>query len=361
MALKGAEIKEIRRALLSWYRTGRRALPWRNTRDPFRIWISEVMLQQTRVATVIPYYQKFLQTFPDINSLARADLQAVLKVWEGLGYYARARHLHLAAKRVAADYDGRIPADPKALLSLPGIGDYIVAALMSIAFGRPYAVVDGNVKRVLSRLFAMDTPVNGPGAHPLFGSRARQLLDPARPGDFNQALMELGAMICRPKHPDCTSCPLVPFCKAWAGRQVNAYPKRRPRSKVPKYAVAIGVVFRKDRVLILRRKTERLLGGLWEFPGGKIQTGETPQEACRREVREEVSLGILVERHLARIRHGYTHFRIEADVFLCRHVKGRVRKKEHTAHRWVRPRDLDRFPFPGANRKFIPLIKAMDH
>jgi A/G-specific adenine glycosylase len=354
---KGANIERIRIALLSWYQACRRDLPWRQTKDPYRIWVSEVMLQQTQVVTVIPYYEAFIREFPDIKTLAEADFQEVLKVWEGLGYYARARNLHRAAKMVLADHDGQVPSEPKALSSLPGIGKYIGSALMSIVFGHPHAVVDGNVKRLFSRLFMLDDPVNVSGSNALFESRAKRLLDPAHPGDFNQAVMELGARICRPRNPKCFSCPLKPFCKALARRQVSEYPKRLKRSKVPLYAVVIGVVFHKGRVLILRRKDDGLLGGLWEFPGGKIRTDETPEKACLREIREEVDLSVGLENRLTRIRHGYTHFKIVADIFICRYLSGRVHRKGSTAHRWVRIRDLQRYPIPGANRKFIPMLK----
>ncbi len=208
--IKESAIERIRRRLLAWYQRSRRDLPWRNTRDPYRIWVSEVMLQQTQVATVIPYYNAFIRAFPDVKALAEADLQNVLKVWEGLGYYARARNLHRAAKEIVSVHGGRIPSSPKALSALPGIGPYIRDALASIAFGLPHAVVDGNVKRVLSRLYMMEAPVNAANAQALFQERAKALLDAARPGNFNQALMELGARLCKPRQPVCKGAPPVP-------------------------------------------------------------------------------------------------------------------------------------------------------
>jgi len=356
--VNAAEMEAMRCALRSWYRENHRELPWRKTKDPYRIWVSEVMLQQTQVVTVIPYYRRFIRIFPNVKTLASAELQEVLKVWEGLGYYTRARNLHGAAREVMTEYHGRIPSDPKTLLSLPGIGTYMAAAIASIAFGSPQAVVDGNVKRVLSRLFMVNTPVNSSPSVSVFQKYATRLLDTLHPGDFNQALMELGAMICRPQHPECGLCPLKPSCRAFRHGRVQAYPKRSRRPRIPTYAVAVGVVFRKNRVLILQRKESGFLGGLWEFPGGKLQPGETPEAACIREIREETALSAAVERSLTRIRHSYTHFKIVADIFRCRYLGGRVHRSSAVAHRWVRIQELDRFPFPGANRKFMPLLKT---
>ncbi len=356
---KRIPLQETRSALLAWYYGSRRDLPWRKTDDPYRIWVSEVMLQQTQVATVIPYYDAFTRKFPTVEALAGSELEEVLKAWEGLGYYARARNLYRAAGKIVAEHGGQIPSKPEKLAALPGIGKYTAAALLSIAFGRPLAVVDGNVKRVLSRLFLMDTPVNEASSDPRFHKRAECLLDPKRPGDFNQALMELGARICRPKNPECPGCPVSPSCRALAKKKVDQYPKRRLRPKVPLYAVAIGVIFRRGRVLIIRRKEEGLLGGLWEFPGGKIRPGESPRQACAREIREEVRLEVAVGNRLTRVRHGYTHFKIVAEIFICRHRFGRVLRADSTAHRWVRIADLHRYPFPGANRKFIPMLSSI--
>ncbi|MFZ1983631.1 MAG: A/G-specific adenine glycosylase [Desulfatitalea sp.] len=200
----------IRRTLGAWYDTHRRDLPWRYTRDPYAIWVSEVMLQQTQVKTVTPYFQRFMQRFPDVGRLAQADEQSVLKSWEGLGYYSRARHLHQAAQRVVHEWDGRLPSTWPEIRQLPGIGDYIAAAVLSIAFAQPHAVVDGNVKRVLARLLRMATPINAAAGHQLFQAAADRLLDVQDPGRHNQAMMELGALVCTPQTPLCAQCPLAP-------------------------------------------------------------------------------------------------------------------------------------------------------
>jgi A/G-specific adenine glycosylase len=347
---------DIRKSLLRWYSRNHRALPWRETTDPYRIWVSEVMLQQTQVATVLPYYEAFLKVFPDLRSLAAAPLEAVLKKWEGLGYYARARNLHRAAGLVAAERNGEFPDTYDQFRTLPGAGDYIASAVTSIAFGRPCAVLDGNVKRVLSRLFMMEEPVNKSSGAPVFKAAAQALLHPRRPGDFNQAMMELGALLCRPGRPDCTACPLSGSCRAFAAGRVLDFPRRERRKPVPHYFTAVGVVRKDRRVLITRRPPSGFLGGLWEFPGGKLRSGETAAEACRREIKEEVGLTVEVGNRLTRVEHAYSHFKISLDVFDCRYRAGRVTLHGPEAFRWILLEEIEDYAFPGANRKFIPLL-----
>ena len=346
----------FRRRLLAWYTRQQRPLPWRKTADPYRIWVSEVMLQQTQVKTAQPYYERFIKRFPTLRTLAGAGLEEVLKQWEGLGYYARARNLHRACALVCERHSGRVPDAWEPFRALPGVGDYIAAAVLSIAFGRPHAVVDGNVKRVLARLLRMTAPVNRAASHRLFQQQADRLLDHRRPGDFNQAMMELGALVCTPASPHCGRCPLIRFCAAHRSGATARYPRRAASRPVPEIQAAVGVVFKNGRVLITRRPAQGLLGGLWKFPGGKLREGESPAAACVREVREEVNLEVVVESALTQVRHAYSHFRIRLHVFRCRYAGGRVRLNGPAAHRWVRIADIDRFAFPKANRKFIPLL-----
>jgi A/G-specific adenine glycosylase len=350
-------IRTVREALIRWYGEAHRPLPWRETDDPYRIWVSEVMLQQTQVKTVLPYYERFIRRFPDVSALGAADLREVLKAWEGLGYYARARNLHRAAGIVSARYGGDVPREADQFRSLPGVGPYIGSAVLSIAFGEPLAVVDGNIKRVLARLCRVDAPVNDAGAKRRFDGLADRLLDRDRPGTFNQAVMELGALVCRPRTPLCPDCPLRGCCEAAAAGETHRFPVRVPRRKTPLHHLVAGVVFKGDRVLITQRPPEGLLGGLWEFPGGAMKTGESAETACRRRVREQTGLDVEVERRLARVRHAYTHFRIEMDVFVCRYTSGRVRRNGPTAHRWIRPTALDRYPLPKAHLKFIDRLR----
>lgn len=311
------------------------------------------MLQQTQVNTVIPYFQRFCGKFPDIQTLAASDLQDVLKLWEGLGYYARARNFHKAAKAVVDEHRGNVPDDRASFLVLPGVGDYIAAAVLSIAFNKPLAVVDGNVKRVFARLFEMDAPVNQSSSYKLFKATASDLLDVDDPGTFNQAVMELGALICKPAKPDCGICPLSKWCLTLKNQRVDVFPKKNKKAPVPHHLMAVGVIFKGDKVLIVRRPEDKMLGGLWEFPGGRVLAKESAESACTRIIAEKVNLKVAIESKLTRIRHAYTHFKITADIFICTSVSGRVKRNGPTDHQWVSLNKLEQYPFPKSNHKFI--------
>lgn len=356
--MKPKDIPRLRSRLIDWYKTHHRQLPWRDSDDPYHIWVSEVMLQQTQVKTVLPYYERFLRRFPDLKSLAQADLQEVLKLWEGLGYYARARNLHRAAAAVVENYAGKIPNDWKAFQKLPGVGEYIASAVQSIAFHQPYAVTDGNVKRVLARLYQIDAPVNQSRSHKIFRDTANDLLEPDQAGIFNQAMMELGATVCKPGKPACERCPVQPFCSAYQHQTAADYPKRIQNKPVPEYHLAVGVIYKKNQVLITRRKDDGLLGGLWEFPGGKIEPGEDARHACIRNIREQINLSVEIEADITRVKHAYTHFKIIADVFRCRVISGKVKLTGPADYRWIKPDETDQYPFSKANLKFIPLIRS---
>jgi len=346
-------VRQIRSALTKWYNINRRKLPWRASKNPYHIWASEMMLQQTQVNTVIPYYQRFLKKFADVEALAAADLQDVLKLWEGLGYYSRARNFHKAAQAVVSEHRGIVPDDREMFLALPGVGDYIAAAVLSIAFDRPLAVVDGNVKRVFARLFEIDSPVNVSASYKIFQAKANELLDVSDPATFNQAVMELGALVCKPAKPDCAVCPLSKWCVSLEKNHTDRYPVKQKKAPVPHYYMAVGVVFKKDKVLIVRRPVEKMLGGLWEFPGGRLQAKEKAENACTRIIAEKVNLKVAVESKLTRIQHAYTHFKITADIFICTLVSGRVRRNGPTDHCWVTLSALEKYPFPTSNHKFI--------
>jgi A/G-specific adenine glycosylase len=352
-------INDLRRDLLAWYRIHRRDLPWRRTQDPYRIWVSEVMLQQTQVATVIPYYERFLQRFPDLRALARADLQDVLKVWEGLGYYRRVHHLHRAACELTAAGGGRVPDRHKAFRRLPGVGDYIANAVMSIAFGQPRAVVDGNVKRVLARLEGITTEINHAGSHRVYQAAADDLLDRKDPGTFNQALMELGALACTPRQPACPRCPWQAACFACQNRATADLPRRIAKAPIPEHAMAAGLLVHRGRLLVVRRPSTGLLSGLWEFPAGRRRKGESARRACRRILQETTGLQVRVAAENVRIRHAYTHFKIVLDLLRCRKRNGRVRLDGYQAFRWLRPEDLENLPFTGASKKAFPRLPAL--
>jgi A/G-specific adenine glycosylase len=347
----------MRRALLAWYDKNQRDLPWRRTRDPYKIWVSEVMLQQTQVKTVVPYYLRFIETFPTLKHLARAAQQEVLKIWEGLGYYSRARNLHRAAGIVVAQFNEKVPNNWESIRKLPGIGEYIAAAVLSIADNQPYAVVDGNVKRVMARLLKIEAPVNHSSSDKTFKSAAARLLDTESPGKFNQAVMELGALICKPVSPYCGKCPLHIHCRAFKSATVDVYPKRLKAKPIPRVRLTAGVVCKDSRVLITQRRNDGLLGGLWEFPGGKIRESESSEDACLRAIKAEVALQVNVRRFLTRVKHAYTHFRITLDVYICDYRSGHVSLNGPVDHRWVTLDELDDFPFPKANLKFIHRLR----
>ncbi|WP_319523694.1 A/G-specific adenine glycosylase [Breoghania sp.] len=352
------DTQTLRRRLLSWYAAHRRRLPWRETSDPYAIWVSEVMLQQTRVDTAIAYYLRFMKRFPTVSLLARADLQEVLKLWEGLGYYSRARNLHRAAGIVVARFNGAVPDDPAAFRSLSGVGEYIAAAVLSIAFNQSLPVVDGNVKRVLARLLEIDFPVNRSGSHKIFLEPAGELICPKQPADYNQAIMELGALVCRPKNPDCGGCPLAEQCGARQNGRTACYPKRDPSKTVPHRRLAIAVILKKGKMLVVQRRLEGFLGGLWEFPAVPVDSGSTATAGVESKLKAETGLTVLVERRLTRIRHAYTHFKITGEVFLCRYAAGRVRLASARRHRWISFGTLTDLPLHKANHKFLDALKA---
>lgn len=345
--------------LLAWYAQHRRDLPWRHTHDPYRIWVSETLLQQTQVATVIPYYERFTARFPTIDALAAAPLDDVLKAWEGAGYYARARNLHRAAKQVVEQYDGKIPRRVDQLLDLPGVGRYIAGAVSSIAFNQDAPILDANVLRVLSRYFAirgdLKTGMNGAARGRLW-KLAEELIPEGRARDFNQALMDLGATVCVARQPHCEICPVRRGCIARRLGIQQELPTKRAKPKRPHYQIGVGIIFKRGRILIQRRPAQGLLGGLWEFPGGKRERGETFEDCVRREVREELGIEVKVGKEFAVVEHGYSHFSITMHAFSCEHVHGRVRLLHATAFKWVRPADLNDYAFPAANRKIITAL-----
>jgi len=337
--------------LLDWYRQNARRLPWRDHPDPYVIWVSEIMLQQTRVETVIPYFQNWIQRFPTVEALATAPLQDVLNLWEGLGYYSRARNLHQAARIVVDTYHGCLPQDAAALRSLPGIGRYTAAAIASIAFGQDEPALDGNIRRVLSRFFNLDTPAKSTQGEKLLWELARQNLPPGQAGDYNQAIMDLGATICTPSSPDCPNCPLSPSCQAFALGLQEQRPVTTPKPKIPHHTVAAAVIQRRGRTLIVQRPPTGLLGGLWEFPGGKREPGEDLSTCLQRELLEELNLTIQVGRPFGVYQHAFTHFRVTLHAFLCTANGSRPQLKEHTDLRWALPAELADYPMGKIDRQ----------
>ena len=328
-------------------------MPWRGETDPYRIWVSEVMLQQTRVDTVRERYGPFLRAFPDVRALARAPEQRVLRAWEGLGYYARARNLRRAAAEITKRHGDRLPDDVAALRALPGFGPYTAHAVASIAFGRPAAVVDGNVVRVLTRLLDERRDVATAPVKARIQAAADRLVDPRRPGDWNQGLMDLGATLCSPRTPQCPACPWAGACAGRAAGTAAALPTKRRKEKGPHHEIAAGLVWKGRSILIGRRPAEGLLGGLWELPGGKREGDESLEATCAREVLEETGLGVEVLAPFRSVDHAYSHFSITLHVFHCRVRRGRLRARGVEELRFVPVEELGRYAFPRANRRLL--------
>jgi A/G-specific adenine glycosylase len=342
--------EELSSRLLAWYDREQRRLPWRGHPDAYAVWVSEIMLQQTRVETVIPYFERWMQRFPTITSLARASQQEVLSLWEGLGYYSRARNLHKAAQVVDEQYAGQLPQDRTRLEKLPGIGAYTAGAIASIAFGRDEAALDGNIRRVLARVFAVRTLARSPAGEKELWNLARRCLPPGRAGDYNQALMDLGSAICTPRSPQCLLCPLLEIC---AGRKLGlqeTLPILAPRQKVPHLTVAAAVIRRENTVLIAQRAEKDLLGGMWEFPGGTLESGETIEEGLQREIHEELNTAVHIEQPFGTYNHAYTHFSVTLHAFLCRLAGPEPQAIEAKMLRWVLPGALADFPLGKIDR-----------
>jgi A/G-specific adenine glycosylase len=309
------------------------------------------MLQQTRVETVIPYFQRWMERFPSVEALAVAPQQEVLAAWEGLGYYSRARHLHRAAQVVMREHSGKIPDRVEPLRKLPGVGRYTAAAIASMAFGRDEATLDGNIRRVLARLFDVTAPARSPAGEKILWELAEAHLPPGRAGDYNQALMDLGARVCTPKKPACPLCPLAGLCLAYTRGVQEQRPVTQPRPAVPHHTVTAAVIRRAGQVLIARRPQRGLLAGLWEFPGGKLQDGETLADCLKREICEELQAEIEVKEPLGVYRHAFTHFKITLHAFDCALRQGEPQPIEASEIRWVRPQDLPGFPMGKVDRQ----------
>ena len=345
--------EKISTALLGWFDSQKRDLPWRKTDDPYHILVSEFMLQQTQVNTVMPYYRRWLKSFPTLETLATASETSVLKHWEGLGYYSRARNLKKSARIIHQEHDGQVPSDYESLIKLPGIGRYTAGAILSIAFEQNFPVLDGNVKRVLSRLFCLQENGQTSASEKRLWQKAERLLPKTRPGDFNQAVMELGATLCLPKAPLCHSCPLAAICKANKQKTQDKFPPAKEKSSTEKIQVSAAVIRRGGKTYIQKRVQGGLMGGLWEFPGGKLEQKETPEDCLLREIREELGVDVLIRHKLMTIKHSYTRFRVTLHVYLCRLPSGRLRPTSCEKWKWVSTEEILTYPFPAANVKIL--------
>jgi A/G-specific adenine glycosylase len=336
--------------LLNWYHKNKRTLPWRDHPNPYAVWVSEIMLQQTRVETVIPYFEKWMRRFPTVQALAEASERDVLGAWEGLGYYSRARSLHKAAIIIANDYGGKLPPSMAELLKLPGIGRYTAGAIASIAFGADEPALDGNLKRVYARLFDVSVPADTPQGERALWEIARRNLPKGKAGDFNQAFMDLGAMVCLPKNPRCLLCPVMDLCKARESGTQEFRPVKKPKKSIPHHVHAVGVILRRGKVLLAQRPSKGLLGGMWEFPNGRVEgdpAGELVQAleaGYRLKVRRKEALGF--------VRHAYTHFKVTVHAFRC----DLLGMSDAPALKWVAVGDLDEYPMGKVDRRIAERI-----
>jgi len=343
------------RDLSNWYAKNKRDLPWRHTKDPYKIWVSEIMLQQTTVSSVIAYYERWIKTFPTIHDLARASLQTVLKQWQGLGYYNRVKNLHKASLILIKEHEGIIPKDPQVIRSLPGFGPYTTGSVLSIAYDIPLTIIDANVRRVAMRLLALpgladtkqDLNVN---------EFLLKVLPVHRVGDFNQALMELGALVCRAKEPICTVCPVKKYCQAYKEGKQEIIPETKKKI-IKNIKAVIAIIKRGDDYFIQRRPAKGLLADFWEFPGGKIEEGESKKQALVRELKEELGVQLKASKHLFDVKHFYTQFKVDLSVFACSLEDD---PKIDATHQWVSMKSFSKYPMPSGSAKIIEKIILLD-
>ena len=357
--LSAKALAELREALLAWYRANRRDLPWRTAEgeaaDPYRVWLSEVMLQQTRVETVLRYYERWLERFPTLAALADAPLDDVLKAWEGLGYYSRARNFHGAVREVRARHGGAVPDDPEAFGALPGVGRYTEGAVMSIAFGRAAPIVDGNVRRVFARW--TDDP--DPPAASLWAMASR-LVPGAAPGELNQALMELGATVCTPRKPRCGVCPARGRCQARLRGTQEERPAPKKAKPLPHEDTAVAVVERDGRLLLVRRPVDMRLGGMWAFPWAVRHRGETVAAAAERAAREGLGIGVRAGADIGSVPHVFTHVRVTYHAVRCTLVDGDPVPLRYDAWAWSTPAEVSTYALPVAQQRIAALAAADD-
>jgi len=337
--------------LLQWFKKNGRDLPWRRTRDAYAIWVSEIMLQQTQVRTVIPYYKKFLRIFPTVGHLARSSLSKVLKTWEGLGYYSRARNLHRASQMVLNHFHAKVPDHFNDLLALPGIGRSTAGAILSFAYAKKAPILDGNAKRVLARLFIISGNLKKKGED-LLWDISESLLPKDDFSSFNQAMMDLGSMICTPKNPQCPVCPLHQLCKGKATGDPERYPEKGFKKAIP-YVEAISAVIQKnEKVFLLQRPPQGLLGGLWEFPNWKVNPAEVFEVKLLNCIRNELGIRVKIKESLGSFKQTYSHFKLTLHVYTCRVLGGKGKG------RWIPLKDLHLLPMSKIHRRIIHSLRV---
>lgn len=354
------DIEKYHTPLLAWFDEHQADLPWRHNRSPYRVWLSEIMLQQTQVATVIPYYERFLARFPTVEVLAAADINEVLKLWEGLGYYSRARNLHKAAQMVVNEFDGAFPETVDGLKKLPGIGNYTSGAVASMAFNQDVPVVDGNVIRVLTRWVNIaDDVTKGPTKRHLWAV-AQQLVPHGRAANWNEALMDLGRTVCTPVSPRCETCPVNHVCEAYALGVQAERPVKAKRKSRPHYDYAAAVIQDKQgRYLLAQRPFDGLLGGLWEFPGGRVEAQESIVDAVSRTLQEKLGLTVSPQTQLTTVQHGFTHYKMTRHVFICDVMpESTLTAVAYEEMAWVELASIDQYALPVTDQKIAKALNG---
>ena len=339
--------------LLNWFYQNKRTLPWRRGRTPYRVWVSEIMLQQTQVNTVIPYYKKWIKKYPTLKSFKESNFDDVIKIWEGLGYYSRCHNMFNAAKLINSTF----PNNYDDLINLPGIGDYTAKTILAIAFKKNLVGIDTNLERIGYRILGLKTKTKRNQKRVVKYLEENQCTN--NPGDYNEALMDLGSSLCKASITYCNQCPLKNICKAYESSSPILYPTPKVRKKIPIYDVAVSVIEYKNKILITKRLNKNFLPGLWEFPGGKIEKNETAFQTIIREVKEETNLTVSNPIFLGNIKHKYSHFGVNISLFISfpKSIKSLNLSQEY---RWIRMKDILNYPLPKANHKMLDILKKLD-
>ena len=347
------QLKNLEKSVLKWFKIMKRDLPFRRTKDPYKIWLSEVMLQQTKVITAVPYYNKWIKKYPTLFSVSEENLNNLLKLWEGLGYYSRCRNFHEAAKITCIKYDGDVPSDWETFISLPGVGNYTASAVLSIAFGKKYVTIDGNVKRVTFRLLGLkkSTPYNKKRAK----KTLEKLISHSSPGDFNQSMMELGALICTPRKPQCDICPLKYMCKAFKSKDPEDYPLRKKKLRVPEYQYIAGIIRNHNKFLIIKRDENSMLGGLWELPNFRVGKTTDLENLYQKKIKNLYDININIIKKIGTISHKYSHFSVVVKVFNCKLCN--PENYNDNQYKWISLKEVTLYPFSKINHKIFEIIR----
>ncbi len=347
------QLNNLEKSVLKWFKIMKRDLPFRRTKDPYKIWLSEVMLQQTKVITAVPYYNKWIKKYPTLFSVSEENLNNLLKLWEGLGYYSRCRNFHEATKKICIKYDGNVPSDWETFISLPGVGNYTASAVLSIAFGKKYVTIDGNVKRVIFRLLGLKKPT------PFNNKRAKKtlekLISDSSPGDFNQSMMELGALICTPRKPQCDICPLKYMCKAFKSKDPEDYPLRKKKLRVPKYQYIAGIIRNDNKFLIIKRDENSMLGGLWELPNFRVEKTTDLENSYIKKIKSLYDININILKKIGTISHKYSHFSAVVKVFNCKLCS--LENYNDNQYKWISLKEVTLYPFSKINHKIFDIIR----